>query len=94
MKDRGSCHNETKISLVTYSLSDRSHIILYVVLETRGIYLPASLFNAGTLPCITPFINSLSSITVQFHIAVQSLNGRKQKEFQMMHQRVNIGEGF
>ena len=67
---------------------------LYEVLETKGRYLPASLFNAGTLPCITPFINSLSSINVQFYIAVQSLNVRKQKEFQKMNQRVNIGEGY
>lgn len=94
MKERGSCHNETNTSLVIYSLSERSHIILYEVLETKGRYLPASLFNAGTLPCITPFINSLSSINVQFYIAVQSLNVRKQKEFQKMNQRVNIGEGY
>lgn len=81
--DNGSCHKDTKTSLVTYSLSDRSHIILYDVRDTSGIYKAVSFLKAGTLPCRIPFNKTLSSI-----IFIIDLSDRQTKRVPRVYKSV------
>ena len=75
--DNGSCHKDAKTSLVTYSLSERSHIILYDVRDTSGIYSAVSFLKAGTLPCRIPFNKTLSSIIFMIDFTGRKTNRHK-----------------